>query len=118
MDEDEAKHQTERADRADQHVAAQRRRSEGVGQPRVLVDRFVAEAPERGIPTQGVDGSAVVWTGPATGPGSSAGTCGQGRSIGFPAGSSSTASRSRCRLLAPVNNPEHLLTRVVVGRRV
>jgi hypothetical protein len=45
MDEDEAKHRAERAERADYHVAAQPRRSEAESaKARVLVDRFVAEA--------------------------------------------------------------------------
>jgi hypothetical protein len=64
MAEDEAKHRAERAERADQHVAAQRRRSEAEStKARVLVDRFVAEATERGILTQerrlgrGLDGA-------------------------------------------------------------
>ena len=59
MDEDEAKH---RAERAEYHVAAQRRRSEAESaKARVLVDRFVAEATERGILTQEL--TARPWSG-------------------------------------------------------
>jgi hypothetical protein len=62
MGDDPAKRRAERAERADYHVEAQRRRSEqDSAKAQVLVDRFVARATEAGLATQEL--TARPWTG-------------------------------------------------------
>src|SRR3954469_10929360 len=53
MGEDAAKRRAERAERAEYHAEAQRRRSEQeAAEAQVLVDRFVAQATQAGLPTK------------------------------------------------------------------
>ena len=53
MGEDSAKRRAERAERADYHVQAQRRRSEQESaKAQVLIDRFVAQATQAGLATE------------------------------------------------------------------
>ena len=53
MGEDAAKRRAERAGRAEYHAEAQRRRSEQeAAEAQVLVDRFVAQATQAGLPTE------------------------------------------------------------------
>ena len=62
MGDDPAKRRAERAERADYHVEAQRRRSEqDSAKAQVLVDRFVARATEAGLATEEL--TARPWTG-------------------------------------------------------
>ena len=62
MDEDAAKHGDERAERADYHVEAQRRRSaRESAKAQVLVDRFVAQATQAGLATEEL--TARPWSG-------------------------------------------------------
>ena len=62
MDEDPAKRREERGERAAQHVEAQRRRSEQESaKAQVLIDRFVAQAVQAGLPTQEL--TARPWSG-------------------------------------------------------
>ncbi|WP_270888415.1 hypothetical protein [Pedococcus sp. 5OH_020] len=62
MSEDAAKRRAERAERADYHVEAQRRRSEQESaKAQVLVDRFVEKAKEAGLPTEEL--TARPWSG-------------------------------------------------------
>jgi hypothetical protein len=57
-----ARHKAEQAERAEYHVAAQRRRDEEESaKAQVLVDRFVARATEAGLPTQEL--TARPWSG-------------------------------------------------------
>ena len=66
MDEDSAKRRAERderAERADYHVEAQRRRSEQESaKAQVMVDRFVAQATQAGLATEEL--TARPWSGP------------------------------------------------------
>jgi hypothetical protein len=62
MGEDAAKHRAERAERADYHVEAQRRRGEQESaKAQVLVDRFVAQATQAGLATEEL--TARPWSG-------------------------------------------------------
>lgn len=62
MGEDAAKRRAERAERADYHVEAQRRRSEQESaKAQVLVDRFVAQATQAGLATEEL--TARPWSG-------------------------------------------------------
>ena len=62
MSEDAAKSRAERAARADSHVEAQRRRSEQESaKAQVLIDRFVAQATQAGLPTEEL--TARPWSG-------------------------------------------------------
>jgi hypothetical protein len=62
MGEDPEKSRNERAERADYHVEAQRRRSEQESaKAQVLVDRFVAQAAQAGLPTEEL--TARPWSG-------------------------------------------------------
>lgn len=62
MAEDPAKRRAERAERADYHVEAQRRRSEQESaEAQVLVDRFVAQATQAGLATEEL--TARPWSG-------------------------------------------------------
>jgi len=62
MGDDPAKRRAERAERADYHVEAQRRRSEqDSAKAQVHVDRFVARATEAGLATEEL--TARPWTG-------------------------------------------------------
>ena len=62
MGEDAAKHRDERAERADYHVDAQRRRSEQESaKAQVLVDRFVAQATQAGLAPEEL--TARPWSG-------------------------------------------------------
>lgn len=62
MSEDAAKSRAERAARADYHVEAQRRRSEQESaKAQVLIDRFVAQATQAGLPTEEL--TARPWSG-------------------------------------------------------
>jgi hypothetical protein len=62
MDEEKARRRAKRAERADYHVEAQRRRSEQESaQAQVLVDRFVARATDAGLATEEL--TARPWTG-------------------------------------------------------
>lgn len=62
MGEDAAKRRAERAERADYHVEAQRRRSEQESaKAQVLVDRFVAQARQAGMATEEL--TARPWSG-------------------------------------------------------
>jgi hypothetical protein len=62
MGEDPAKRRDARAEQADYHVAAQRRREEHESaKAQVLVDRFVARAKEAGVPTEEL--TARPWSG-------------------------------------------------------
>ncbi|HET7279353.1 MAG TPA: hypothetical protein VFJ22_14845 [Dermatophilaceae bacterium] len=62
MGEDSAKRRAERAERADYHVQAQRRRSEQESaKAQVLIDRFVAQATQAGLATEEL--TARPWSG-------------------------------------------------------
>jgi hypothetical protein len=62
MSEDSAKRRAERAARADYHVEAQRRRSQQESaEAQVLVDQFVAQATQAGLPTEEL--TARPWSG-------------------------------------------------------
>lgn len=62
MGEDPGKDRAERAERADYHVEAQRRRDEQESaKAQVLVDRFVTRAKEAGLPTEEL--TARPWSG-------------------------------------------------------
>jgi hypothetical protein len=62
VDDDVARRRAERAERANLHREAQRHRSEQESaQAQVLIDRFVAEATRRGLPTQEL--TARPWSG-------------------------------------------------------
>jgi hypothetical protein len=62
MTEDPARRRAERAERAAEHLEAQRRRAEQESaEAQVLVDRFVEQARQAGLPTQEL--TARPWTG-------------------------------------------------------
>ncbi len=62
MTEEAAKRRAERAERAGSHVEAQRRRDEQESvKAQVLVDQFIAEATERGLPPEEL--TARPWSG-------------------------------------------------------
>jgi hypothetical protein len=62
MGEDSAKRRAERAERADYHVQAQRRRSaQESAKAQVLIDRFVAQATRAGLATEEL--TARPWSG-------------------------------------------------------
>jgi hypothetical protein len=62
MSEDAAKRRSDAAERADYHVEAQRKREERESaKAQVLVDRFVAEAKQRGLATEEL--TARPWSG-------------------------------------------------------
>jgi hypothetical protein len=62
MGEDSAKRRAERAERADYHVEAQRRRGEQESaKARVLIDRFVGQATQAGLATEEL--TARPWSG-------------------------------------------------------
>jgi hypothetical protein len=62
MDEDAARRRAERAARAEHHVAARRQQDERESaRAQLLVDRFVAQAREAGLPTEEL--TAAPWSG-------------------------------------------------------
>src|SRR3954447_6196878 len=62
MGEDSAERRSERAERADYHAQAERlRREQEAAEAQVLIDRFVAQATEAGLPTEEL--TARPWSG-------------------------------------------------------